>query len=119
MLNGGQRRFIDVGARNVPARREARFVQNQRPLRIGDRAITMAHKEPARRLADIDAMVAIIGVAHDSLVFFVEGVDAGPCERDALRESALVFRQLALLPCTWRRALLASTHRVPGCEATI
>jgi hypothetical protein len=33
-------------------------------------------------LADVDAVVAVGGVAHDPLVFFIESVHGRPCERD-------------------------------------
>src|SRR5262249_51940678 len=39
--HGGQRGLIDVGAGNVPARREAGLVEENRPLGIGDYALTM------------------------------------------------------------------------------
>src|SRR4051812_27101668 len=83
MLNGRQCRLIDVGACNVPARRGARFIEDHRPLRIGDDAITMTHDEPARGLADIDTVIAVGGMAYDPLVFFVESFHGGPSKRDA------------------------------------
>src|SRR5579875_353915 len=78
MLYGRQCGFINVGARNVPTRREARFVQDQRPFRIGDDAVPMTDYQPARGLADIDAVVAVGGMAHDPFVFFVESVHGRP-----------------------------------------
>src|SRR2546422_4489025 len=40
MVHEGQRGLIDVGARNVPARREARLVEDNRSLGIRDRKST-------------------------------------------------------------------------------
>src|SRR5690242_7267496 len=93
MLNRRECRLIDVGACNIPAGREARFVEDYRPLRIGDNAIVMTHDEPARRLADIDTMVAVGGMAHDPFILFVERVHGGPCERDAPLEFTCVVWQ--------------------------
>jgi len=41
MFHEGQRGLIDVGAQNVPARRKAGLVQDDRPLGIGDDAVIM------------------------------------------------------------------------------
>src|SRR5580658_2633368 len=43
MFHQGQRGLIDVGARNVPARRKAGLVQNRRPPGIGDDAVMMTY----------------------------------------------------------------------------
>ena len=82
MVHGGQRRLINVGASNVPARREAGLVEDYRPLGIGDDAVTMADHEVAGGLANVDAVVAVGGMAKDPFVFFVEGVHGRPCERN-------------------------------------
>ena len=41
MFNGRQCGLIDIGSCNVPARREAGFIEGYRTLRIGDDAITV------------------------------------------------------------------------------
>ena len=74
MFHGSEGGLIDVGAWNVPARREAGLVEDQRPLRIGDDAVTMADHEVTGGLANVDAVVAVGGMAHDPFVFFVESV---------------------------------------------
>src|SRR6185437_1867323 len=119
MLNWRQRRVINVRACNIPARRETRFVQDQRPLRIGDGAITMTHNEPTRRLADIDAVITIGGMTHNPLVLFVESVHGGPRERDAPCEFACVLWELDVLPSASRCSFVGCPYDVPGCEAKI
>ena len=47
MLHERQRGLIDVGARNVPARRKAGLVQDDRPLGIANDAVMMANHEVA------------------------------------------------------------------------
>ena len=82
LLHGSQRGFIDVGARNVPARREAGLVKHQRPLRIGDDAVTLADQEAPGGLTDVDAVIAVGGMAEDSFVFFIKGLHCSPGECD-------------------------------------
>ena len=81
MVHGRQCGLIDVGAWHVPARREAGLVEDDRPPGIGDDAVTMANHEVTGRLADVDAVIAVGGMAHDPFVFFVESVHGRPCER--------------------------------------
>ena len=64
-FHGSERGLIDVGAWNVPARREAGLVEDQRSLGIGDDPVTMADHEVTGGLADVDAVVAVGGMAHD------------------------------------------------------
>src|SRR6516165_4301678 len=52
VFHWGQRGLIDVGAYNVPPRREAGFVEDYRPLGIGDDAVTMTDHEATGGLAD-------------------------------------------------------------------
>src|SRR5262245_3041486 len=52
VLHRGQRGLIHVGARNVPARRETGLVEDYGSLCISDDALTMAHYEATRGLAD-------------------------------------------------------------------
>jgi hypothetical protein len=47
MFHEGQRGLIDVGTRNISARRKAGLVEDKRPLSIGDDATTMANHEVA------------------------------------------------------------------------
>src|SRR5262249_13932159 len=65
IFHGRQRSLIDGGAWNVPARREAGFIKDKRPLRIGDDAITVADHKATGCLAYVDAVVAVGGMAHD------------------------------------------------------
>ena len=119
MFHEGQRGLIEVGARNVPARREARLVQGYRPLGLSDGAVTVADHQVTGRLADIDAVVAIGGVAHDPFVFFIERVHGWPGERNALLQLARVGQQLDVLPRPTRCVLLACTDGVPGGEPKV
>src|SRR5262249_55465096 len=61
-LRGGERGFVDVGARDVPAGREPGLVQGQRPGGVGDDPVAVADDEVAAGLADIDPVVAVGGV---------------------------------------------------------
>src|SRR5262249_55714786 len=119
LFHGGQRGLIDVGAFNVPPRCEAGLVEDYRPLGIGDDAVTMADHEATGGLADIDAVVAIGGMAQDPFVFFVEGLHGRPGERDACLQLARVGRQVDVLPRPPRRTLLASPDCVPAREPEI
>src|SRR5215471_4237854 len=74
VFHGGQRGLVDIDAWNVPPWREAGLVENQRSLGIGDDAITVTDHEVTGGLADVDAMVTVGGMTHDSFVFFVECV---------------------------------------------
>src|SRR5262249_3617974 len=80
LFNCSQGGLDDIGSRNVPTWREAGLVENQRPLGIGNDAITVADHEVTGGLADVDAMVTVCGMTHDSLVFFVESIHRGPGE---------------------------------------
>jgi len=72
-------RLIDINACNVPAWCEAGLVEDYRPLGVGDNTVTMADHQPSGSLADVDAMVAVGGMAQNPLVFFIEGIDRRPC----------------------------------------
>src|SRR5262245_28025151 len=82
LVDGSQRGLVDAGACHVPSRREARFVEHPRSLRLGDDAVPLADHEMTGGLPDVDAMVTVRGMPHDSFVFFVEGVHGPPGERD-------------------------------------
>src|SRR5262249_7140914 len=73
-----QRGFVDVGAHDVPAWREARLEEHQWPPSIGDDAVTMANHESTRGLSDVDAMVAVGSMAQDPFVFFIKGIHSRP-----------------------------------------
>src|ERR1051326_7943735 len=63
MFHRSEGGLVDVGTQNIPARRKTGFVENDGPFRIGDYAVAMAYYQPARRLANIDATVAVRGMA--------------------------------------------------------
>src|SRR5438132_12634000 len=99
MVHEGQRGLIDVGARNVPARREARLVEDNRSLGISDDAVTVADDQSTGRLADINAMVAVGGMAHDPFVVFLEGIHGRPSKCDSRSQAGSIARELPALPC--------------------
>ena len=90
--------LINVGALNVPARREAELVEDERTRGIGDGAVMMADHEVTGALANVDAVIAVGGMAHDPFVFFVERVHGLPGERDPSLQFARVVRQPGMLP---------------------
>src|SRR5262249_59437088 len=116
-LYGREGRLIDVAAWNVPARREAGLVENERPLGIGDDPVTMADHEVTGGLANIDAVVGVSGMAHDSLVFFVESVHSPPGKRNACLQFARMGGKADVLPRpSWCDVLLVGPDAVPGGE---
>src|SRR4029077_3300099 len=98
VFHRGQGGLIDVGPCKVPARSEARLVEDYRPLGIGDDAVTMADQEVAGRLADVDAVVAVSSMAYDPFVFLIEGIHRRPCERDPSLQLTRVRGQIDVLP---------------------
>src|SRR5215510_3592615 len=82
LVHSSQRRLVDVSAWHVPARREARFVQDARSLAIGDDTVPMVDHEVAGGLTDVDAVVAVCGMAEDPFVFLIKGFHGVPRERD-------------------------------------
>src|SRR5262249_47686108 len=76
--------LINIGTFNVPPRRKARLVEDHRPPRVGDDAVTIADDDATGSLPDVDAVVADGGMAQDALVFCVECVHGRPGERDPL-----------------------------------
>src|SRR5882762_1240571 len=115
-FHGSERRFINVGTWNVPARREAGLVENHGPFSIGNDAVTMPDHEMTGCLAKVDAMVAVGGMAHDAFVFFVESLHGRPGECNPSLQVARVRRQVDVSPCPSRCALLASLNGIPGRE---
>ena len=112
--------LIDVVAWNVPARREAGFVEGQWPLRIGDDPVALADHEIAGGLANVDAVVRVGRMAENSLVFFVKRVHGAPSERDAPLHFARVSWQAGVLPRPSRHdVLLVRSHAIPGGEPKI
>src|SRR5262249_1010578 len=79
---------IDVCAWNIPARREAGLVEDERARGIGYDAVTMADHEVTGGLANVDAVVVVSGMAHDPFVFFVESVHGLPGKREACLQFA-------------------------------
>src|SRR5262249_29186253 len=118
-FHGREGGLIDVCAWNVPARREAGLVEDERPRGIGYDAVTMADHEVTGGLANVDAVVVVSGMAHDPFVFFVEGVHGPPGEREACLQFARVGGQAGVLPRPSRRDVLARPDAVPGREPEI
>src|SRR5262245_38624880 len=106
--------LIDVGAWNVPARRKAGLVEDERMRGFGDGAVTMADHEVTGGLANVDAVVAVSGMPHDPFVFFVERVHSLPGERDPSLQFARVGRERGVLPRPSRCYVLACPDRIPG-----
>src|SRR5258708_21276613 len=79
----------------------------------------MADHEMTRCLADVDAVVAVGGMAHDPFVLFVEGFHGVPGERNPSLQLACVRGQVDVSPCSWGRGLLARLCGIPGCEPKI
>src|SRR5215468_1235999 len=104
-FHGSERRLINVGAWYVPARCEARLIENHGPFTIGSDTVTMTDNEMTGSLTDVDAVIAVGGMAHDSFVFFVEGVHGVPGEGHPSLQFACVVRQVDVLPGSSRRAL--------------
>src|SRR5258708_1905424 len=106
MVHWGQRGLIDVGTCNVPARREAGLVEDYRSLGIGDDAVTMADHEVTRGPADVDAVVAVGGMAQDPFVFFVKSLHGRPGECDPCLQLTRVGGQFrcAAMPLAARSA---------------
>ena len=65
---------------------------------IGDGAIMMADHQVAGGLANVDAVVAVSGMARDPFVFFVERIHGLPGERHPSLQFARVGRQPGVLP---------------------
>src|SRR5262245_22563499 len=115
-FNGSKRGLVDVVSWNVPPWREARLVENQRPLGIGYNPVTIADYDPTGGLPDVDAMVTVRGVTHDSFVFFVKCVHGWPGKGHPSLQFARVVRQVDMLPRSSRRALLARSYDIPRSE---
>ena len=64
MFHGGQRRLVNVCAKNVPTRSEAGLIEDYRSLGIGDHAVTIADHEAAEGLANVDPVIAVSSMAH-------------------------------------------------------
>src|SRR5262249_51351641 len=79
----------------------------------------MTDHEPTGGLADVDTVIAVSGMAENPFVFFVKGVHGRPRERDPRLQLARVVRQVDVLPCPSRRALLACSDNVPGSESEV
>ena len=79
----------------------------------------MADDEVTGGLANVDAVVAVSGMAHDPFVFFVERVHSLPGERDPSLQFARVGGQSGVLPRPSRRDVLAGPDVVPGREPEI
>src|SRR5262249_65711 len=69
--------------------------------------------------ADVDAVVAVCGMAQDPFVFFVEGIHGRPGERDPRLKLARIGGQFDVLPPPSRRALLARPDSIPGRETEV
>src|SRR5262245_23189834 len=111
--------IIDVGAQNIPAWREAGLIEDYWPLCIGDYAVMMADYKVTGGLANVDAVVAIGGMAQNPFVFFVEGVHRRPSERYAPLQYLRIGWQLCVLPRSSWRGFLIRLDDVPGSEAEV
>src|SRR6266478_7288918 len=118
-FHGSERRIINVGTWNVPTRREAGLVQNHGPFSIGNDAVPIADHEMTGCLADVYAVVAVGGMAHDPFVLFVESLHGRPGECDPSLQFARVRGQVDVSPCPSRCALLARLNGIPGREPKI
>src|SRR5262244_580999 len=74
----------------------------------------MADEEMTGCLADVDAMVAVGGMAGNPFVLFVEGIHGVPSERNPSLQSACVRGQVDVSPRSPGRALLACLNGIPG-----
>src|SRR5262245_52433969 len=82
VFHGSKRGLIDVSAWNVPTRSKAGFVKCYWPPGIDNGVVTMANHQVTGRLADVNAVIAVRGMAQNSFVFFIEGVHCRPSERN-------------------------------------
>src|SRR5689334_4783235 len=73
----------------------------------------------ARRLPDVDAVVAVGGMARNSFVFFVECVHGWPGERNSSLQLARVDRQVHMLPCSSTCPLAPRLDGIPRCDSKI
>src|SRR5207249_197520 len=119
VFHGDQLRLHDVSAFNVPARRKAGRVEDYWPLGVGDDAVMMADHQPARGLADVDAVVTVSGMAHDPFIFLIKSVHRWPSERYSCPQLVRVYGQLNVLPRSSRSTLLVCPDGVPGCESEV
>src|SRR5262245_37400629 len=69
--------------------------------------------------ADVDAVVAVGGMAQDPFVLFVERIHGVPGECNACLQLARVRGQVDVSPCSSGRAVLACLDGIPGCEPKI
>src|SRR5262249_37253197 len=104
---------------NIPAWREAGFVQDQRLFGIGDDAFMVMNREMTGCLADVDPVVAVGGMAHDPFVLFVKRIHGWPGEGDPIFQLARVRGQVYVSPCSSGRAVLAGPDGIPGCQSKI
>src|SRR5262249_24512943 len=119
-LYGSKGGLVDIGAQDVPARREAGLIEDERPLGIGDDAVMMPDHEVTGGLANVDAVVAVSGMACDLFVLLVESSHGLPGERDTTLQFARVRGQIGMLPCPSRRdVLLACPDAIPQGEPQI
>src|SRR5262249_23958493 len=102
-----------------PARREAGLVEDERARGIGYDAVTMADHEVTGGLGNVDAVVVVSGMAHDSFVFFVESVHGLPAAREACLQFARVGGQAGVLPRPAGWGGPARAGAVPGREPGI
>src|SRR5215475_10983555 len=68
---------------------------------------------------DVNAVVAVGGMAHDSFVFFIEGVHGRPGKRDPSLQLGRVSGHVDVLPCPSWRTFLARSNGIPGREPKI
>jgi hypothetical protein len=119
VFDGSEGGVIDIGSVDVPARRETGFIEDQWSRGLGNDAVLVADGEFTRALANVNAVVAVGGMAEDAFVFFVEGVHGAPGESYARIEFAGVGGQASMLPCGSGGGVLAHADGVPGCGPEI
>ena len=79
----------------------------------------MANDQATGGLADVDAMVAVGGMADDAFVFLVEGIHGWPRKGDPCLQPLRVVGQLDVLPRPSLGALLSPLDGVPGREPQV
>jgi hypothetical protein len=70
-------------------------------------------------LADVNAVIAVGGMAHDPFILFEERIHGRPGEGDLPFQHVRVDRQIGVLPRRSLYATFATPHRIPACRPEI